>query len=74
MKSENKIDFKLKKKIKNTTKIRFLINQAIQKIKDDKSVSNDLIEDIRFIVFDYLDSMENNYYELNLKGEYDEYL
>lgn len=74
MKIENNFDLNLKKRIKNTSKLRFLINQAIQKIKDDKSVSKDLIEDIRFIIFDYLDTMENNYYELNLQGESDEYL
>ncbi len=61
-------------KISNSTKLRFMLNESLQQIKNEKIISKELVEDIRFIIFDYLDTMENNIYGMINQGESDEYL
>lgn len=47
-------------KIEQSTGLRFSINSTLQKLKKKKIASKELIDDLRFIIFDYLDTYEQN--------------
>lgn len=61
-------------KIEQSTGLRFSINSTLQKLKKKKIASKELIDDLRFIIFDYLDTYEQNntefLYEKNYSNEF----
>lgn len=61
-------------KIEQSTGLRFSINSTLQNLKKKKIASKELIDDLRFIIFDYLDTYEQNntefLYEKNYSNEF----
>ena len=56
-----------------TTKLRYILNETLHTLKKLKFINKDLIDDLTFIIFDYLDNYENNIFE-NKFGEIHEHI
>ncbi len=61
-----------KRTISDGTEIRILFQELIQKLIKLKIGEKSLLEDIRFLIFDYMDNYESVLSEI--EEEYDEYL
>lgn len=63
-----------RRKIGKSTTLRVSLNDALQELKKHEKASAELIEDLRFIIFDYLDNYEQIKTESMTKGKYNEFI
>lgn len=56
----------------NGTELRIIFQKLIQELINYNDENKGLLEDIKFLIFDYLDNYEHTI--LELKGEQNEYL
>lgn len=55
----------------NSTKLRYILNETLHTLKKLKFIDKNLLDDLKFIIFDYLDNFENNIYETKFGENYE---
>ena len=67
----NSMDSNMDSNFDNSTKLRYILNETLHTLKKLKFINNDLLDDLTFIIFDYLDNFENNIYENKIGEKYE---